>query len=262
MKAITLHSILPVREEPRESAEMGTQLLFGEMVEVLDEKPRWALVKADADSYEGWVDSKMIIKLSTEEAQQVEAAYSGVPKMIKLPVAFALSLGDMKTIPLAAGTRLPNYKSGQFELLGAHFQIDENAVSEPIVFNEQNFLDTSRFFLNCPYLWGGKNMFGYDCSGFTQVLFSLFGKQLPRQASQQAQVGEAVDFLVEAKIGDLAFFDHGDGGNIIHVGILLDDKRILHCSGRVKIEQIDPNGIISTETKQYTHNLRTIRRVF
>ncbi len=261
MKAITLYSILPVRTEPHESAEMETQLLFGETAEILGTEPHWVHIKADNDGSEGWADRKMLIDLTDNEYKQVCDAYKSTPMRITLPVAFALSRGDAKTIPLAAGTILPNYENGHFEILGAHFDIDPQAVSAPLAFTEETFLHTTRFFLNCPYLWGGKNMFGFDCSGFTQVIYSLFGINLPRNASRQVKVGEQIDFLAEARLGDLAFFDHGDNGVISHVGILLDDKRILHCSGRVKVERTDPNGIINTETNQYSHSLRTIRRV-
>ena len=261
MKGITLHSVLPVRTEPSEAAELNTELLFGETVEILDRKPRWVWIKTDKDNIEGWVDSKMLIDLTDDEYKQVINAYSTPAVRIIVPVAFALSVGNGQTIPLAAGTVLPNYDKGSFEILGAKFNIEPQAVALPLTFSEEQFLSTARFFLNSPYLWGGKTMFGFDCSGFTQVLFSLFGISLPRNASQQVMEGETIDFLSEARLGDLAFFDHGNGGTISHVGILLDDKRILHCSGRVKIDRIDPNGIICTETGEYSHNLRIIKRV-
>lgn len=261
MKAITLHSIVPIRKEPSECAEQETQLFFGETVEVLEQRPHWVKIKSDLDGSEGWADRKMLIDMNEEEYQQVLSAFSGRPFRVKVPVAYAFSVGNGQTMPLAAGTRLPNYHDGQFEILGAHLSIDPEAVSEPIVFTETNFLATARLFLNSPYLWGGKNAFGYDCSGFVQVLYSLFGIELPRNASQQSGKGTAVDFLMEAQLGDLAFFNHEDGSPISHVGILLDDKRILHCSGRVKIDLIDQNGIIDQETKNYTHNLRVIKRV-
>lgn len=262
MKAITLHSVLPVRTEASEAAELNTELLFGETVEVLEEQSRWVKIRACNDGSEGWADRKMLISLNDNEYNQVLDAYKSPLVRVSVPVAFALSIGNGQTMPLAAGTALPAYKDGSFEILGAKFNIDPQAVSPAFDIKEDIFLNVSRLFLNCPYLWGGKTMFGFDCSGFTQVLFSLFGISLPRNASQQVLTGETVDFLSEAQLGDLAFFDHGEGGTISHVGILLDDKRILHCSGRVKVERIDPNGIISQETGQYTHNLRTIKRVF
>ncbi len=262
MKAITLHSILPVRVQPSEASEQETQLLFGELVDILDEKPHWVKIKAEADGSEGWADRKMLIDLNEADYRQACDAYKGTPVRVKVPVAYALSVGNGQTMPLAAGTRLPNYQDGSFEILGAKLSIDPQAVSAPIEFSETSFLAISRLFLNSPYLWGGKNAFGYDCSGFTQVLFSLFGIDLPRNASEQVKAGEAVDFLMEARLGDLAFFNHDGGSPISHVGILLDDKRILHCSGRVKTDLIDQNGIIDSETRQYTHSLRAIKRFF
>ena len=253
--------MVPVRAQASECAEMCTEMLFCDTAEVLEKKARWTRICTDADNYEGWVDSKMIIDLSDDEFRQVNDSFSSATYRVKLPVAFALSIGNGQTIPLAASTRLPNYKDGTFEILGAHFNIDPAAVTATLTFNEETFLEVSRFFLNAPYLWGGKSLFGMDCSGLTQVLFSLFGINLPRNASQQVEHGEIVDFLAEGRVGDLAFFDHGDNGKITHVGILLDNQRIMHCSGRVKIERIDPNGIISIETGQYTHNRRVIKRL-
>ena len=113
---------------------------------------------------------------------------------------------------------------------------------------------------------------GMDCSGFTQVVLSLFGKHLLRNASEQATQGTVVPSLDQAKAGDLAFFckpneNNGNNGTITHVGILIDQQRIVHCSGRVKVEKIDATGIFSIEQAdakhpqgQYTHQLLSIRR--
>jgi gamma-D-glutamyl-L-lysine dipeptidyl-peptidase len=74
-------------------------------------------------------------------------------------------------------------------------------------------------------------------------------------------VGETVSFIFEASAGDLAFFDNASGA-ITHVGIIIDGGRIIHASGKVRIDNIDHNGIFNQETGKYTHNLRIIRRVF
>ena len=60
MKAIALHSVVPVRTEAREGAEQSTQMLFGELCTIVEQKPRWNRVKLESDGQEGWVDSKMI----------------------------------------------------------------------------------------------------------------------------------------------------------------------------------------------------------
>ena len=181
--------------------------------------------------------------------------------MVVFPMAYAVSENNGQTIPLTASTRLTNYKDGRFEVLGVGFRIDPTMVIEkPLVMNQQNMLQTVRFFLNVPYLWGGKNALGMDCSGFTQVVMSLFGKQLLRNASEQATQGQVLKDLSEAKAGDLAFFDHEDG-RISHVGIVLDSERVIHCSGRVKVERLDAKGIFSAEQGHYTHHLVQINRI-
>ena len=282
MKGISLHSVVPVRTEARETAEMSTQILFAEQCEILAEQARWYQVRLCQDGQEGWVDKKMLTPLSAEEEQKLPAEATA---MVLMPMAYAVSENNGQTIPLTAGTRLCNYKDGRFELLGVGFRIDPSMVlTAPLPLDEPHLLQAVRFFLNIPYLWGGKNAMGMDCSGFTQVVLSLFGKHLLRNASQQATQGIEVNGLEDAQAGDLAFFckpqtNHANNENnannanngahapITHVGILIDKQRIIHCSGRVKVEKIDATGIFSIEQAdaqhpqgQYTHQRLSIRR--
>jgi cell wall-associated NlpC family hydrolase len=115
-------------------------------------------------------------------------------------------------------------------------------------------------FLNTPYLWGGKSVFGVDCSGFTQTIFKFLHIPLLRDAYQQATQGEAVGFLEETKTGDLAFFDNEEG-KITHVGILLSANEIIHASVKVRIDKIDNMGIVRSDNFQRTHHLRIIKRL-
>ena len=123
-----------------------------------------------------------------------------------------------------------------------------------------NIVTQAQIFLNAPYLWGGRSPFGIDCSGFTQLVYKLCGIQLKRDANQQAEQGETITFLQESKAGDLAFFENSDG-RIVHVGIILDNNKIIHASGKVRIDKIDHQGIFNEEKKNYSHNLRLIKRI-
>ena len=276
MVAISLHSIVPVRTEPCEGAEQTTQMLFGEQCSIIEQKPRWNRVKLNTDGQEGWVDSKMITPMSDEEYRSYQEDLSSAA-YVAFPMAYAVSENNGQTIPLTAGTRLTNYKDGEFELLGVKFRIDPSMViTKPLELNEDNLMQTVRFFLNIPYLWGGKNALGMDCSGFTQTILSLFGKHMLRNASEQATQGVEIDSLTQAQPGDLAFFDHHDG-KITHVGMVLSSLNpqpstlnctIVHCSGHVKVERLDETGIFSIERTdkdhpngQYTHYLASIRRM-
>ena len=259
MYAIVLHSIVPVRADAREGAEQETQLLFGELCEVLEEQPRWYKVRNEAD----------------EEYAACAVALASSQARVMLPMTYAVSENNGQTIPLTLSTRLPNYHDGQFDVLGVTFRIDSAAVAEhPLPLNQQTLMQVTRFMLNTPYLWGGKNALGMDCSGLSQTVMSLFGFCLPRNASQQVKCGQEVARLQDAQAGDLVFFDHNDMSGedcdpnnskgdtrITHVGLLLDAERVIHCSGRVKIEHIDVRGIRSAERQAYTHHLAAIRRM-
>lgn len=291
MKAVSLHSVVPVRTEASETSEQITQMLFGEICTIEEQKHRWMRVKLALDGQKGWVDAKMIAVLSTDEYKSHSAALKTAAYVV-FPVAYAVSENNGQTIPLTAGTRLTNYHNGHFEVLGVGFRIDAGMVlTKPLEMTQPNLLQSVRFFLNVPYLWGGKNALGMDCSGFTQTILSLFGHKIPRNASEQVTQGRLISRLSSSKAGDLAFFCHYEEAatqeitsnlkeqqstetnaiarqKITHVGILIDSERIIHCSGRVKIEKIDTTGIFSVEQSdtahpdgQYTHRLLSIRRL-
>lgn len=260
MVGLSLYSIIPVRAEARESAEQSTQILFGETFEILEQQPKWHRVRLHSDRQEGYIDTKMCTLMKDEEYRTYSKALE-TAAMVAFPMTYAVSENNGQTIPLTAGTKLANYQNGRFEVLGVGFRIDPSMViTAPRELNQENLLQTVRFFLNVPYLWGGKNALGMDCSGFTQTIMSLFGRQLLRNASEQVTQGKPIEKLADAQPGDLAFFDHQDG-KISHVGIVIDPERIIHCSGRVKVEKLDATGIYNTELGDYSHHLVHIRRM-
>jgi cell wall-associated NlpC family hydrolase len=83
---------------------------------------------------------------------------------------------------------------------------------------------------------------------------------MPRDASEQAKLGNTMSFISEAQPGDLAFFDNEEG-NIVHVGIVYSLNEIIHASKKVRIDRIDHNGIYNDELKKYTHQLRVMKNV-
>ena len=121
-------------------------------------------------------------------------------------------------------------------------------------------VDNAMLYLNTPYLWGGRTTFGIDCSGFTQMIYRLYGKEIPRDAYQQAEIGTTLSFIEESEAGDLAFFDNNEG-KIIHVGIILENNFIIHASGKVRIDRLDQQGIFNNEKRKHTHKLRIIKSI-
>ena len=263
-------TVVPVRENPSEGAEQLTQLLFGEVCEVLDRLPRWTKVRSLVDTQEGWVDFKMVT-LTSEPSEQLALRVLNAP-VVAAPMAAATPMDGGADLLLTLGTRLPNYSHGTFEVLGQQYLINPTCVNNTTQLlnsdlSRAEFLNnvcaTAQTLLNAPYLWGGKNLMGIDCSGFTQVVYAAMGVNLLRNAREQMTQGELVPSLADAQPGDLAFFDHADrdpqATNISHVGLLLSPTEIIHCSGCVHIDTIDEQGIHLPDGS-LTHHLVQIKR--
>ena len=266
-------TVTPVRMEPSEGSEQLTQLLFGEVCQVLERLPRWTKIRSTVDGQTGWVDFKMVTSIG-DEAKGDEAKGIGV---VAVPIAAATDMETGEELMLTLGTRLPNYAHGTFEILGKKYLINPacvsyledalQAIGHPADYRlegkGEEVCTIAQTLLNAPYLWGGKNAMGIDCSGFTQVVYSVFGVNLLRNAREQITQGTPVASLAEAQAGDLAFFDHADrdpqATNISHVGLLLDKQTIIHCSGCVHVDYIDDMGIHLPDG-ELTHHLVQIKR--
>jgi hypothetical protein len=254
--AICRVAIAPLRPAASDRAEIATQLLFGDAVEVLEQAEPWWRIRNAYDDYEGWMDFKQLIVVTEEEYLQAQDYQTMVPP----DVLNTVTAEDGTAFYLPSGAALPAYADGMCKIGDQRFNVtfDPYQVS-PV--SEEKITELAYFFRNAPYLWGGKTMFGIDCSGFSQTVYKLAGLRIKRDAAQQGEQGETVNFLPEVKTGDLAFFDNAEG-RIIHVGIILGKDKIIHASGRIRIDPIDVQGIYNPELGRYTHKLRIIKRFF
>jgi hypothetical protein len=234
---------------------MVTQLVFGECYEVLQTQEKWQLVKITADGYEGWMDAKQHFPVTEEYFSEWKA----VPHARSMDIVQTVSGGSVVT-PIGLGSVLPFF-DGMSIKMGEERLLYNGRASNPTLPYRENFLQKIALqFLRAPYVWGGKSIFGIDCSGFVQQVYGLCGYQLQRDAYQQVVHGQEVHFVSQTLPGDVAFFDNEEG-RIIHVGIVLEDQKIIHASGEVRIDQLDHYGIYHRERKRYSHKLRIIKRI-
>ena len=240
-------SIAPIRSIPSDSSEMITQLVFGEIVELLEEDKQWRKVRSYVDQYEGWVDEKLLSPLSDKELKRwMDEQTLLYNPYIKLD-------SDSGEITLTKGAFIADIP------VGTHFNIGKNVytVMEKVVPVPMETILIAKSYLNAPYLWGGKTLFGIDCSGFTQMVYRLLNYSIPRDAHQQAEDGQEIE-LQDAAPGDLAFFQN-DKGKITHVGIILENNQIIHAHGKVRIDQLDKTGIYNTDKETYSHTLSFVK---
>ncbi len=248
-------AIVPVRNEPSDKSEMVSQLLFGEGFEVLDAQPKWTKVQLHWDGYTGWVDSSSIHAASFSDIDEEEK------KIFYCNDISALVHSTLGKQVITYGSTLPQLKKNKLKLGDDEYSFEGNPLnSSSIPHTEIAIEELATKYLNAPYLWGGRSILGIDCSGLTQMVFKMLGIKLYRDAFQQSDQGMLVNFVDEARTGDLAFFKNEEG-KIIHVGIILSNNRIIHASGRVRIDDIDHYGIYNKQKKSYSHQLRFIKRI-
>ena len=252
-------SIVPVRSEPREKSEMCTQILFGEHYTIIDENAKWCQIKLAFDGYEGWIDRKMVNEIDEQNFLQL----TEIPRIVTTDVFNIVQpIGGYSNFLIVAGSSLPYFdkETRTFKIGNTDYSIQGNSIAV----NQKNvrevIIENALKYFNAPYLWGGRSPFGIDCSGFSQVLYKMAGLSIPRDAVQQATLGDNLTFVEEALPGDLAFFDNEDGA-IIHVGIIWEKNKIIHSSGKVRIDNVDHFGIFNIDTGRYTHQMRLMRRL-
>ncbi len=236
---------------------MVTQLLFGDHYSVLESVDNWLKIIIAYDTYECWVNVKQHTKISETTFNRLQKEVPVYNSELIQVVSNKLTQSDF---PITIGGRLPFLKDHKISFDNFVFGFDGKTRSGSQKMSSADITSTAFLFTNAPYLWGGKSPLGIDCSGFTQTVYKLNGYKLPRDAAQQVEIGSPLNFVEEAEAGDLAFFDNEEG-KIVHVGILLDNERIIHASGSVRIDRFDHYGIHNTDTKKYSHTLRVIKRV-
>lgn len=254
--AINPLASVALRRGPSHRAELRSQLLFGEIVELLERRGKeWCLVRCVDDGLEAYALLHQLLPIKPEEAADWQTHF-----------AFAFDLfqpihGPNSFFPISTGARLPRFDGLRFKLNRQLFTYSGQAINPTELRPSADLVASiGRKFLNAPFLWGGRTPFGIDSPGLIQLVYRMAGIQLPRFPEQQVAIGEAVDFAELAQAGDLAFFENRSG-RITHVGLLLPNQQLLHVAEKVRIDLVDHFGVFDTTSKTYNYRLRIIKRL-
>ncbi len=226
-KGTCLISYVPLRSEPRSGAEIVSSILFGESYSIIDTNEDWIKIKMDVDGYEGWMS-----KGSHAEFRD----YQNVSDALILEASSAF-----QKLLIPCGAQLPNEDT--FEIDGAQYTIIKKLKTSHHLPLKLRLLKTVQNFLNTPYLWGGRSFMGIDCSGLMQVTFKANGINISRDTSQQINEGAAVEFG-QHQACDLVFFSKPGKTNVSHVGMVIDEKTVIHSSSKVQLSELTREGLI------------------
>lgn len=248
--AVCVVPVSPIRSLSSHKSEMVSQLLFGDVITVLEDAGYWKRIHVQYDDYEGWCTGSHLMPLKKNH-QPTTPAFTG--EWVNI-----ISLNDVP-MKLPFGCDISLFLNASQLDTADNFRYDGSvmSLSQHQSF-EEHVTHISNFFLNTAYLWGGRSVFGIDCSGFSQLVFKMAGKRILRDAWQQAEQGAAIGSDI-AKRGDLAFFNNEEG-RVVHVGILLDHERIIHAAGKVRIDGFSAEGILNVDSGAKTHSLSGIKR--
>lgn len=252
--------VADMREKADQQSKIVSQALFGEEVQLGERVKDWRAI-ATPDGYAGWVKCKSLKKRSHPYSKDIEVSRL----MAHVYQTADTEYGPLITLPFGSKLEAMEKKDErwlQIRLIdGRKAFIQKGDVEKEFC---DDLISFSKKFLGLPYTWGGRSSFGYDCSGFIQMLYNRSGIQLPRDAKQQILDPRCkVVRMEELASGDLLFFGPSEHA-IKHVGMALEQGAFIHTSPRENKPYLRISKLSDLEWSggpKAFYPFRTVRRI-
>lgn len=231
--------VIDMRKHPNDNAEIVSQAYYTEQVNILEETPEWLKIETTVDHYQGWIKNLGICKRSSvflsnpndivAKVNRCAAHLYGLEDTIYGPILTVPFDSRLEVIEPKDESHSRWIKVGLVDGREAFIQRGDVTLNTDLL-DITKISSLSLNFLNLPYTWGGRSSFGYDCSGFVQMLYRQMGLHLPRDSVDQMKWKKFKSIsLGELSPGDLIFFGF-DQDKIRHVGLYIGDHKFIHSN--------------------------------
>ncbi len=224
--------VVNMRENPTHESKVVSQTIFSENITLENEFEDWAYITTP-DQYSGWIPKNSFV--ATEEPYDVSLKVSRFAAHIY--GVKDTEFGPIKTLPYGSQLHSLDETDPRWIKIGlpdgGEYYIQKGDVAlEQKLFNKEDLVTFSQKFLGLPYTWGGRSSFGYDCSGFVQMLYNQIDIALQRDSKLQVNDGRFQTICVsDIELGDLIFFGKSEE-KIFHVGMYIGNEQFIHSTVR------------------------------
>jgi cell wall-associated NlpC family hydrolase len=240
----------PLHVEPSRESMRDSELLYGERFTVYEDKAGWVWGQAARDGYVGYTPSSSLGDAGPPADHRIIALSTPLLRHASLKTS------PIDMLPLNARVKVIGREAKCLQVEGGGFVYEKHIA--PLSYRAPDWVAVAERFLGVPYVWGGRTLAGLDCSGLIQTALEAGGIEVPRDSDQQ-------EAALPHNVAATAELDNLQRGDILfwteHVGVLLDETRLLHANGFYGEVAIEPLRVAVARIEATANAITSIKRL-